>query len=136
MMKPILAACLSLSLIANSAERPPNIVFILADDLGWADTSLYGHTKFYRTPNIDRLAMRGMTFTNAYSAPRPIPLSSTASISISPTSPAPALRAVSSHHGNTRTSILIPMSPTSTSRIAWLRKQSHGWKKTRIARFS
>lgn len=46
----------------------PNIVFILADDLGWADTTLYGHTKYYRTPNVERLARRGMTFTRAYSA--------------------------------------------------------------------
>jgi arylsulfatase A-like enzyme len=46
----------------------PNVLFILADDLGWADTSLYGHTRYYRTPNIDRLAKRGMTFTRAYSA--------------------------------------------------------------------
>lgn len=48
--------------------RPPNIVFILADDLGWADTSLYGHTKFHHTPHIARLAARGMTFSNAYTA--------------------------------------------------------------------
>lgn len=53
--------------IARAAERP-NIVFILADDLGWSDTTLYGHTKFYRTPNVERLARRGLTFTRAYSA--------------------------------------------------------------------
>jgi len=47
---------------------PPNVVFILADDLGWSDTTLYGTTKFYETPNIDRLAQRGMTFANAYAA--------------------------------------------------------------------
>ncbi|MHC4222284.1 MAG: twin-arginine translocation signal domain-containing protein, partial [Planctomycetota bacterium] len=45
----------------------PNIVFIMADDLGWMDTSLYG-SKFYETPNIDSLAQRGMMFTNAYAA--------------------------------------------------------------------
>ncbi len=50
------------------AVEKPNIVFILADDLGWADTTLYGHTKYYKTPNIERLAKRGMTFTRAYSA--------------------------------------------------------------------
>jgi arylsulfatase A-like enzyme len=50
------------------AATQPNILFILADDLGWADTSLYGHTKFYKTPNIARLAKRGMTFTRAYTA--------------------------------------------------------------------
>jgi arylsulfatase A-like enzyme len=70
MMKPIfpLLLCLALNASAAPGDRPPNIVFILADDLGWADTSLYGQTKFYRTPNIARLAKRGMTFTDAYSA--------------------------------------------------------------------
>ncbi|MGI9242542.1 MAG: sulfatase-like hydrolase/transferase [Verrucomicrobiales bacterium] len=58
---------LSSSLFAAAAERP-NLVFILADDLGWADTTLYGKTKLYQTPNIERLAKRGMTFTRAYSA--------------------------------------------------------------------
>lgn len=47
--------------------KRPNIVFLLADDLGWRDTSTYGST-FYETPNVDRLAQRGMRFTNAYSA--------------------------------------------------------------------
>lgn len=46
---------------------PPNIVFILADDLGWADLSCYGST-FYETPNLDRLAAGGMRFTQAYAA--------------------------------------------------------------------
>lgn len=46
----------------------PNVVFILADDLGWSDTTLFGTTKFYNTPNIERLAQRGMTFTRAYSS--------------------------------------------------------------------
>ena len=44
------------------------MLLILADDLGWADTTLYGHTRYYRTPNIERLAQRGMTFTRAYAA--------------------------------------------------------------------
>jgi len=50
------------------ADGQPNLLFVLADDLGWADTTLYGHTKFYQTPNLERLAKRGMTFTRAYSA--------------------------------------------------------------------
>lgn len=58
-----LLAVLLLSLItalpASGAELKPNILFILADDLGWADTTLYGHTKFYQTPNLERLAKRG-----------------------------------------------------------------------------
>lgn len=51
----------------ESAERP-NIVFILADDLGWSDTTLYGTTELYQTPHLERLAARGMTFTRAYSS--------------------------------------------------------------------
>jgi arylsulfatase A-like enzyme len=45
-----------------------NVVFILADDLGWSDTTLYGTTELYQTPNVKRLAKLGMTFTRAYSA--------------------------------------------------------------------
>ncbi|MBM3858915.1 MAG: sulfatase [Verrucomicrobia bacterium] len=52
---------------SHAAEKP-NLLFILADDLGWSDTTLHGTTKFYQTPNIERLAQRGMTFTRAYSA--------------------------------------------------------------------
>jgi len=50
-----------------SAATRPNILFILADDLGWGDLSCYGRPD-YRTPNLDRLAQQGMRFTNAYSA--------------------------------------------------------------------
>ena len=46
-------------------ERPPNVVFILVDDLGWADLTCQGST-YYRTPNIDRLAGSGALFTDAY----------------------------------------------------------------------
>jgi len=53
---------------AGGGSRPkPNILFILADDLGWMDTTVYG-SRYYRTPNIDRLAARGMRFTDAYAA--------------------------------------------------------------------
>jgi len=45
----------------------PNILLILADDLGWADVGCYG-SKYYETPNIDRLAAQGMRFTDAYAA--------------------------------------------------------------------
>ena len=44
---------------------PPNIVFILADDLGWRDLSCEGST-FYESPNIDRIANEGMQFTQGY----------------------------------------------------------------------
>jgi hypothetical protein len=52
-----------------AAEPPKNIVLILADDLGWADTTLYGKTSLYETPNIERLAARGLTFSSAYASP-------------------------------------------------------------------
>ena len=47
--------------------RPPNIVFILADDLGYGDLSCYGRPD-YRTPQIDRLAREGLRFTSNYTA--------------------------------------------------------------------
>lgn len=44
-----------------------NFILILMDDLGWADLSCYG-SKFYQTPNLDRLASQGVRFTNGYAA--------------------------------------------------------------------
>src|ERR1051325_10911573 len=52
---------------ARAAQRPPNIIFILVDDWGWTDASCFG-SKFYETPNIDRLAREGMKFTQGYAA--------------------------------------------------------------------
>jgi arylsulfatase A-like enzyme len=57
----------TLALNSATASNRPNVVFILADDLGVNDLSLYG-SKFHETPNIDALARRGMKFTSAYSA--------------------------------------------------------------------
>ena len=51
---------------AKSADRP-NVLFILADDLGWMDLGCYGST-FYESPGIDLLARQGMRFTRAYTA--------------------------------------------------------------------
>lgn len=67
----ILCVCLALTTL-QAAEPPkpaskPNIVFILADDLGWRDLTCYG-SHYYETPNIDRLAQRSLRFTQAYSA--------------------------------------------------------------------
>ncbi|MCX5636131.1 MAG: sulfatase-like hydrolase/transferase, partial [Planctomycetota bacterium] len=54
--------------LALSGEKSkPNFLFILADDLGWNQLGCYG-SKFYETPNIDRLAGEGIRFTDAYSA--------------------------------------------------------------------
>lgn len=53
---------------ASAAQRrPPNILFIFADDLGWRDTSANG-SDFNETPNLTRLAAEGMTFTQAYAS--------------------------------------------------------------------
>src|SRR4051794_2562142 len=52
---------------ARAGEKGPNIIFILADDLGWRDLGCYGST-FYETPNLDRLAKQGVRFTSAYAA--------------------------------------------------------------------
>lgn len=59
-----------LSLIASTAEAaetsPPNIVFILADDLGYGQLGATGHT-IIKTPNLDELAAKGINFSQAYS---------------------------------------------------------------------
>ena len=63
-MKKILTSMLiALGLIGDvGADTPPNVVYILADDLGYGDLSCYGQTHF-QTPNIDALAKEGMKFT-------------------------------------------------------------------------
>src|ERR1051325_6932239 len=52
---------------ASGSSKPPNIVFILADDLGVNDLSCYGR-KDQPTPNLDKLAKQGLRFTSAYAA--------------------------------------------------------------------
>ncbi len=64
---PTIAATADLPAAAPDAKRPPNILFILADDLGWKDVG-YNGTDFYETPNIDKLRTEGMMFSNAYAA--------------------------------------------------------------------
>ena len=61
--------CLSTSAqISNKASaQRPNIIFILADDLGWTELGCYGNT-FNETPNLDKLAAQGTRFTNAYAS--------------------------------------------------------------------
>lgn len=65
-MKRIICLVLFSAALAVTATPMPNIVFILADDLGYGDLSCYGQQKF-KTPNIDRLAAEGMKFTAHYS---------------------------------------------------------------------
>jgi len=66
----IMGALAALTLVSatnrlTAAERPPNVVYILADDLGYAELGCYGQEKI-KTPNIDRLARQGMRFTQHY----------------------------------------------------------------------
>jgi len=56
-----------LASVGLAQGKPLNIVFFLADDLGWTDLGCFG-SSFYETPNIDAAAARGMRFTQAYAA--------------------------------------------------------------------
>ena len=52
-------------------EKKPNIVLIMADDLGWSDLGCYGAE--IRTPNLDKLAAQGVRFTQMYNSARCCP---------------------------------------------------------------
>ncbi|MBK3516205.1 sulfatase-like hydrolase/transferase [Carboxylicivirga marina] len=64
-MKRLLIICITIFLTFLSNAQQPNIVFILADDLGYGDLSCYGATDL-QTPNIDKLCANGVKFTRAY----------------------------------------------------------------------
>ena len=69
-----LAACLVAGLLLATGGRPvgaeaprPNVIVVLADDLGWMDSRVYG-SRYYETPSLERLAARGLRFTEAYAS--------------------------------------------------------------------
>lgn len=65
-MKSIQTLCALLLFCINlSAQQRPNVIIIYADDLGYGDLGCYGATKI-KTPNMDRLAKRGIRFTNGH----------------------------------------------------------------------
>jgi arylsulfatase A len=61
----VVALCFVFLAFTASAAAKPNVIFILADDMGYGDLGCFGQTKI-KTPNIDRLAAEGMRFTQAY----------------------------------------------------------------------
>lgn len=63
----LLPGCVKNLISTSDQPKKTNFLFILVDDLGWADVGCFG-SKFYETPNIDKLAAEGMMFTNAYAA--------------------------------------------------------------------
>ena len=63
----LLLLLLPIAMQARAQDRPPNIVIIFADDLGYGDLGSYGHPTI-RTPNLDRMAAEGMRFTQFYAA--------------------------------------------------------------------
>ncbi|MFM8733767.1 MAG: sulfatase [Pirellulales bacterium] len=74
-LRPLLACLLAVAAMNVSAadKRPPNVVLVLMDDMGWRDVGFMGNT-FVETPHLDRLAKRGLVFTQAYaSAPNCAP---------------------------------------------------------------
>ena len=54
--------------VAGKDRRAPNVVLFLVDDMGWMDSSVYG-SKYYETPQMERLARQSMRFTDAYAVP-------------------------------------------------------------------
>ena len=66
-MNRLLAVLICGAVLASAAERRPNIVILLADDMAWTDAGCYGNADV-RTPNIDRVAKEGLKFTHAFTA--------------------------------------------------------------------
>jgi arylsulfatase A-like enzyme len=67
-VKKLVIVLMAVLAISCSAPESPNIVFILVDDLGWADVGCNNPGTFYETPNINLLATRSLRFSNAYAA--------------------------------------------------------------------
>ena len=59
---------LTFAVLSIQATPKPNIVLFLVDDMGWMDSTPYG-SKYYETPNMDRLSKQSMRFTDAYAHP-------------------------------------------------------------------
>ena len=69
LLLPLVVGAIAPSLCSAQDAQKPNIIFILADDLGYGDISCYNTTKLIQTPNIDRIADRGVMMRDAYAYP-------------------------------------------------------------------
>ena len=65
MRKVVLFSFATMTALPAVAQRQPNVILIIADDLGYGDVSAYGQTSV-QTPNIDRLARGGISFTDGH----------------------------------------------------------------------
>ncbi len=101
-----LASGINLQAQNDAIQSKPNIVFILADDLGWKDLACYGNP-FNETPNLDKLAQSGIRFTQAYAA---CPVCSPTRASIM-TGKYPARLQLTNFIGGTRTDPKSPVLP-------------------------
>lgn len=101
MLNSLALACLALS--RPQAVRPPNVVVLVADDLGWRDLGCTG-SSFYATPNLDRLAAEGTRFETAYAA-APVCSPSRAALL---TGKAPARLDTTDFFGGSRKGALLP----------------------------
>ncbi|MEQ9289494.1 MAG: sulfatase [Cyclobacteriaceae bacterium] len=104
---------LAILLAFSSCEtKKKNVIFILADDLGWKDLQCYG-SDFYETPNIDALAASGVMFTNAYTAS---PLCSPTRASIL-TGQEPGRLRFTTPSGHVKAEVLDPVETTSADPV-------------------
>ena len=99
---------------SGQEKKTPNIVLIMADDLGWKDLHCYGNEKL-DTPNLDRLAKQGLLFTDAYSA-SPVCTPTRAALM---TGEAPARLNITNHAGGFPPNFQLPGSDLATP--IWLR---------------
>jgi arylsulfatase A-like enzyme len=68
MLEGCLVLATLLLMAAGAQARPPNVVVILADDVGWGDIRAYNPESRIPTPNLDEMARKGMRFTNVHSS--------------------------------------------------------------------
>src|ERR1051325_162050 len=103
------------SLAFAASPKKPNIVILLADDLGWTDlavngTSLGNGSKYHETPQLDRLAQQGMTFSSMYVQQNCTP--TRAALMSGPYAPRPRMFNVDSLDRGDRNSVILPPQQT------------------------